>query len=101
MDKKTTFSKNKLTEQSVTPEQLSPSFIAHAGTASQCSINNELLNQEIEYLWEDCNAAGKSYEVYLGKISRNPVLKSKITGKYFALPWPVIIRLAVENGIDK
>jgi hypothetical protein len=59
------------------------------------------LNQELEYLWEDCDASGKPYEIYLGKISRSPVVRSKISGRYFALPWSRIIRLAVEWGIDE
>ena len=90
-------SEKKLIEQSVTPEQLSPSFIA----ACHCSAEKELLDQEIEFLWDDSDADAKSYEIYLGKISRNPIVKSKITGKYFALPWSVIIKLAVEKGIDR
>jgi len=28
-------------------------------------------------------------------------VKSKNTGKYFALPWTVIIKLALAKGIDK
>jgi hypothetical protein len=39
--------------------------------------------------------------MYLGKISRNPIVKSKITGKFFALPWSEIIKLALAKGIDK
>ena len=86
-----------LFEQSVTPEHLTPSFLA----ACRCSPDVNSLAQELEYLWDDSGAPGKSYEVYLGKISRNPVIKSKVSGKFFALPWSVIIRLASENGIDK
>jgi hypothetical protein len=87
----------KLVEQLETPEQLSPSFVA----ACQCSVSKELLAQELEYLWDESDSTGKSYEIYLGKISRNPIVKSKVTGKYFALPWSVIIRLALEKGIDR
>ena len=97
MDTKNNLSEQKLVEQLDTPEQLSPSFIA----ACDCSIDRQLLEQELEYLWDDTDATGKSYEIYLGKISRNPIVKSKITGKYFALPWPVIIKLALAKGIDK
>jgi hypothetical protein len=91
------FVQKKLAEQLVTPEKLSPDFTA----ACQCTPNKKLLDQELEYLWDDGAATGKSYEVYLGKISRNPIIKSKITGKYFALPWSVIIKLAVDKGIDE
>jgi hypothetical protein len=87
----------KLVEQLEAPEQLSPAFVA----ACQCSVSKELLNQELEYLWDDSDSAGKSYEIYLGKISRNPIVKSKATGKYFALSWSIIIKLALEKGIDQ
>jgi hypothetical protein len=97
MDTKNNLSEKKLVERLVTPEHLSPAFVA----ACDCSIDKELLEQELEYLWDDSDSAGKSYEIYLGKISRNPIVKSKITGKYFALPWSVIIKLALAKGIDK
>ena len=97
METKNELSEKKLVEQLVTPEQLSPAYVA----ACHCSVDKGLLKQELEYLWDDSDADGKSYEIYLGKISRNPIVKSKITGKYFALPWSVIIKLAVEKGIAK
>jgi len=82
MDTKNNLSEKKLVERLVTPEHLSPAFVA----ACDCSTDKELLEQELEYLWDDSDSAGKSYEIYLGKISRNPIVKSKITGKYFSLP---------------
>ena len=97
MDTKNNLSETKLFEQLVVQEQMSPAYVA----ACHCSADMELLKQELEYLWDDSDADGKSYEIYLGKISRNPIVKSKITGKYFALPWSVIIKLAVEKGIAK
>ena len=97
MDTANLLSEKKLIEQMVTPEKMSPAFVA----ACECSSGEEQLNQEMEYLWDDCDSSGKSYEIYLGKISRNPIVKSKITGKYFALPWSVIIKLALSKGIDK
>jgi hypothetical protein len=96
MEAKNNLSEKKLVEQFVTPEQLSPAYVA----ACHCSVDKGLLKQELEYLWDDSDADGKSYEIYLGKISRNPIVKSKITGKYFALPWSVILKLAVDKGID-
>jgi hypothetical protein len=97
MEAKNEFSETKRVEQLVAPEQLSPSYVA----ACDCSADKELLQQELEYLWDDTDVDEKSYEIYLGKISRNPIVKSKITGKYFALPWSAIIKLAVRNGIDR
>ena len=97
MDTTNPLSAKKLTEQLVTPEHLTTAFIA----ACHCSTDKGLLEQELEYLWDDSDSAGKSYEIYLGMISRNPIIKSKITGKYFALPWSVIIKLAVARGFDK
>jgi hypothetical protein len=97
MDTTNILSEQKLVEQLVTPEHLSPAFIA----ACHCSLDKKLLEQELEYLWDDSDSTGTSYEIYLGKISRNPIIKSKITGKYFALPWSEIIKLALAKGIDK
>jgi hypothetical protein len=96
MEAKNEFSETKLVEQLLAPEQLTSAYVA----ACDCSADKELLQQELEYLWDDTDADEKSYEIYLGKISRNPIIKSKITGKYFALPWSVIIKLAVGKGID-
>lgn len=97
MDTTNNLSEPKHVEQLVTPEQQSPTFIA----ACHCSIDRQLLEQELEYLWDDSDTTGRAYEIYLGKISRNPIVKSKLTGKYFALPWSVIIKLALAKGIDK
>ena len=96
MEAKNSLSEIKLLEQLVVPEELSPAYVA----ACHCPAEQQLLEQELEYLWDDAGADGKSYEIYLGKISRNPIVKSKITGKYFALPWSAILKLAVEKGID-
>jgi hypothetical protein len=81
----------------VTPEKMSPSFLA----ACECTSGEEPLSKELEYVWDECDSSGKSYEIYLGKISRNPIVKSKINGRYFALPWSEIIKLALAEGIDK
>jgi len=97
MDATNLLSEKKLIEQMATPEKMSPAFVV----ACECSSGEEQLNQELEYLWDDCDSSGKSYEIYLGKISRNPIVKSKITGRYFALPWSEIIKLALAKGIDK
>ena len=97
MDTNNLLSQKHLVAQLRTPERMSSAFVA----ACECSTGEEQLSQELHYLWDDCDSSGKSYEMYLGKISRNPIVKSKLTGKYFALPWSLIIRLAVEKGIDK
>ena len=91
------FSEKKLIEQSTTPEKMSPALVS----ACECTSGEEQLSQELEYLWDDSDSSGRSYEMYLGKISRNPIVKSKITGRYFALPWSEIIKLALAKGIDK
>jgi hypothetical protein len=59
------------------------------------------LDTELEFLWKDGGQTGKAYDLYLGRISRNPVVRSHATGKYFMLPWSQIIELAVENGLDE
>jgi hypothetical protein len=48
----------------------------------------------------ETQATKRPSENYLGKISRTPIIKSKISCKYFALHWSVILKLAVEKGID-
>jgi hypothetical protein len=59
------------------------------------------LDQELEFLWKDGGQSGKAYDLYLGRISRNPVVRSQTTGKYFMLPWSEIIELAVNNCLDE
>ena len=59
------------------------------------------LDRELEFLWKDGGQSGKAYDLYLGRISRNPVVRSQTTGKYFMLPWSEIIELAVKNGLDE
>jgi hypothetical protein len=58
------------------------------------------INEELEYLWDEEDTTGKTYEIYLGRISRSPVVKSKTSGKYFLLPWSEVIELAVKAKID-
>lgn len=55
MDTKNNLSEKKLVEQLDTPEQLSASFV----TACDCSIDSQLLKQELEYLWDDTDTTGK------------------------------------------
>jgi len=59
------------------------------------------LDRELEFLWQDRGPSGTTYNLYLGRISRNPVVRSLTTGKYFMLPWSEIIELGVERGLDK
>jgi len=59
------------------------------------------LDTELEFLWKEGGETGKAYDLYLGRISRNPVVRSHTTGKYFMLPWSEIIELAVKNGLDE
>jgi hypothetical protein len=59
------------------------------------------LNKELEFLWKEGGESGKAYDLYLGRISRNPVIRSYSTGKYFMLPWSQIIEWAVKTGLDE
>ena len=96
MDQVSVISERKPVESLATAEWMRPTL-----ATGPCSVDKGTLNQELEYLWDECAPSGQTYEMYLGKISRNPIIKSKITGKYFALPWSLIINLAVEQGVDK
>ena len=59
------------------------------------------LDEELEFLWEARSPSGAAYDFYLGRISRNPVLRNQATGKYFMLPWSRIIELAEANALDE
>jgi hypothetical protein len=71
-----------------------------AATLSEPRRPEGWLDQELEFLRQDFVTSGDGYDVYLGRISRNPVVRSHATGKYFMLPWSRIIQLAVEHGVD-
>jgi hypothetical protein len=58
------------------------------------------LNEELEFLREKRGPSGKSYNLYLAQVSRSPVVLSRLTGKYFMLPWSRIIELAAGAGVD-
>ena len=51
------------------------------------------IEEELESLWPVRDRAGKTYDLYLERISRNPVLRSHATGKYTMLPWSRVIEL--------
>ena len=59
------------------------------------------MDQELEFLWQDCGRSGASYDLYRGRVSRSPVVRSRATGRYFMLPWSPIIELAVAGGVDE
>jgi hypothetical protein len=63
--------------------------------------SQKLLDQELEFVYEGEDEAGKVYDLFLGKTSRSPILKSRITGRCFILPWPDIIKLGIKAGINK
>lgn len=63
--------------------------------------SDKLLEQEIEFIFEERDEAGKEYDFFLGKITRSPIVRSRTTGRYFILPWPDIIKLAAKAGLNK
>jgi hypothetical protein len=58
------------------------------------------VDTDLEYLWEDRDRSGAAYDIYLGRISRNPVVRSHATGKYFMMPWSQIMELAAQKGVS-
>jgi hypothetical protein len=100
MDTANDQSKEKRLERMVTTEQMSPSFVAACSTR----MEKELINQEMEYLSDDCDSPGNSYEIYLGKVSRNPIVMpfSKasliITDHGRAKYFPVILLTPASRG---
>jgi len=59
------------------------------------------LDGELKFLMKEGGPSGRYYDLYVGRISQNPVVRSHTTGKYFMLPWSAIIELAVKNGLDE
>ncbi len=73
---------------------------APAATPTGQRTSEGVLDQELDFLGQGSLNSGQGYDVYLGRISRNPVVRSHATGRYFMLPWSRIIQLAVEHGVD-
>ena len=69
--------------------------------ANEPKISADSLAEELEFLWQDCDLSGDTYDLYLGRISRSPIVRNHATGKYFMLPWSRIIELAVARDADK
>jgi len=61
--------------------------------------SDKLLEQEIEFIFEERDQAGNQYDFYLGKITRMPIVKSRATGRFFILPWTDIIKMGAEAGL--
>lgn len=61
--------------------------------------SDKLLEQEIEFIFEERDQAGEQYDFYLGKITRMPIIKSRATGRFFVLPWTDIIKLGAAAGL--
>ncbi|MDB6028242.1 MAG: hypothetical protein JWM68_4465 [Verrucomicrobiales bacterium] len=62
---------------------------------------NDVLDQELEYVSDGIDDSGNEYELYLGQISRSPIVKSMRTGKCYLLPWSDLINLAEGAGINE
>jgi hypothetical protein len=63
--------------------------------------SDKLLEQEIEFIFEERDGTGNEYDFFLGKITRSPIVKSRTTGRYFILPWPDLLKLAIRAGLNK
>jgi hypothetical protein len=76
--------------------------IGHSTTSdNEQNPSRGSLGQELEFLWKDDGQSGKAYDLYWGRISRNPIVGSQTTGKYFMFTWSEIIESAVKNGLDE
>jgi hypothetical protein len=62
--------------------------------------SDKLLEQEVEFISEGVDETGKDYDFFLGKISRSPIVKSRTTGRCYILPWPDIIKLGANAGLN-
>ena len=63
--------------------------------------SDKLLEQEIEFIFEERDGTGNEYDFFLGKITHSPLVRSRTTGRYFILPWPDLLKLAVKAGLNK
>jgi hypothetical protein len=61
--------------------------------------SDKLLEQEIEFIFEERDPAGNQYDFYLGKITRMPIVRNRTTGRFFILPWTDIIQLGAQAGL--
>lgn len=57
--------------------------------------------QELEFVSDAVDKAGNDFQLYLGRISRSPVVKNPRTGRYFILPWADVISLAEAAGLNR
>ena len=79
-------------------ESQAPSYGTKIGKVFR---TDALLDQELEYISDGMDDSGNEYELYLGRIGRNPFVKSVSTGKFFLLPWSEVIRLAEHAGVNE
>ncbi len=62
---------------------------------------DKTLEQELEFVSDGVDETGNEYKLYLGRISRSPVVKNPRTGCYFILPWSEVIKLAEAAGLNR
>ena len=62
---------------------------------------DKILEQELEYVSDGVDQSGNEFTLYLGRISRSPVVKNPRTGNYFILPWADVIKLAEAAGLNR
>ena len=59
------------------------------------------LDQELEFVSDGIDSSGNEYKLFLGRISRSPVVKNPRTGHCFILPWADVIGLAEAAGVNR
>jgi hypothetical protein len=62
---------------------------------------DRLLDQELEFVSDGIDSAGNEYKLFLGRISRSPVVKNPRTGHCYILPWSDVIYLAEAAGVNR
>ncbi len=81
-------------------ESMEQQQVSERDSCGKVFKSDEMLEQELEYLSEGIDRAGNEYKLYLGRISRNPVVKNIKTGLCYVLPWPDILKLAEAAGLN-
>jgi hypothetical protein len=64
-------------------------------------LSDSELERELEYVSDGVDESGNEFQLYLGRVSRSPVIKNPRTGACFILPWADVIKLAEAAGLNR
>ncbi len=91
----------RLAEQKFNEEVVQEQPLAGSEAFGRLFASNDLLKQELEYVSDGVDDQGNEYQLFLGRISRAPIVRNPETNSHFILPWSDVIRLAKKAGLDR